>query len=173
VDSAEQQKRFKRTAALQEIYMGQWEVSNEAVNIAMTELRNLDDAGAGDIMKCLESDAEDLSTRLLANGINVGQMLQLSLVIPDEISGGSGEDKLATLQSQKNKAEEEAARLLKEKMALEQEMAALKARVKQLEASHRAGAVAAVRIGALQKQLKSAKENGGEAADGSKACLIS
>lgn len=64
-------------------------------------------------------------------------------------------------------------RLLKEKMALEQEMAALKARVKQLEASHRAGAVAAVRIGALQKQLKSAKENGGEAADGSKACLIS
>lgn len=62
VDSAEQQKRFKRTAALQEIYMGQWEVSNEAVNIAMTELRNQDDAGAGDIMKCLESDVARLQS---------------------------------------------------------------------------------------------------------------
>ena len=40
VNTAEQQKRFKRTAVLQEVYMGQWEVSNEAVNIAMTELRN-------------------------------------------------------------------------------------------------------------------------------------
>ena len=40
VNGAEQQKRFKRTAVLQEVYMGQWEVSNEAVNIAMTELRN-------------------------------------------------------------------------------------------------------------------------------------
>lgn len=60
MNSAEQQKRFKRTAVLQEIYMGQWEVSNEAVNIAMTELRNQDDAGSGDIMKSLEEDVARL-----------------------------------------------------------------------------------------------------------------
>eukprot|EP00327_Prymnesium_parvum_P006600 CAMPEP_0182806980 /NCGR_PEP_ID=MMETSP0006_2-20121128/5888_1 /TAXON_ID=97485 /ORGANISM="Prymnesium parvum, Strain Texoma1" /LENGTH=1608 /DNA_ID=CAMNT_0024932631 /DNA_START=18 /DNA_END=4844 /DNA_ORIENTATION=- len=192
VNTAEQQKRFKRTAKLQEIYMGQWEVSNEAVNIAMTELRNQDDAGADDIMKRLEADvarlqtimfaeqrrqAEDLSTRLLAHGIDAGALIQMSVVVPDDIGHQSGDDKSAALLAQKAKAEEDAARAIKDKLALEQEVAALKARIKQLESNQTAGSAAAVRIGQLQKQLKSAKMVNGNgvavAPDGSKACVIS
>ena len=69
-------------------------------------------------------------------------------------------------------AEEDAARALKEKVALEQEVAALKARIKMLEANAGAGGAAAMRIGQLQKQLKSSKQLGAEG-DGSKACVIS
>jgi len=184
VETGEQQKRFKRTALLQEVYMGQWEVSNEAVNIAMTELRNQDDAGSSDMMKLLDDDvsrlqatmveeqrrqAEDLSTRLLANGIDVGVINNLS-VIPDDVGGG-GDDKVASLTKQKEKAEEDAARALKEKVALEQEVAALKARIKQLESNQSAGQAASQRIGQLQKQLKSSKQLGGET--DSKACVVS
>jgi len=186
VDSGEQQKRFKRTALLQEVYMGQWEVSNEAVNIAMTELRTQDDSGSQDIMKKLDDDVgrlqtimvdeqrrqvEDLSTRLLANGIDVGVLNQLG-VVPDEMMGG-GDDKMAALTQQKNKAEDDAARALKEKVALEQEVAALKARIKQLEANMTAGEAASQRIHSLQKQLKSSKQLKGENGDGSKACVVS
>ena len=184
VADAEQQKRFKRTAEMQEVYMGQWEVSNEAVNLAMTELREQSDEGSQDIMKLLDDDitrlqnimieeqrrqAEDLSTRLLANGIDVGNLVSLS--VPDDLGGGGGDDKMQALMAQKNKAEEDAARALKEKVTLEQEVAALKARIKQLEGNSASATNATARIGQLQKQLKSQKNVA--AGDGSKACIVS
>ena len=46
--------------------------------------------------------AEELSTRLLANGIDVGNLSSLG-VMPDDIGGGGGDDKIAVLTQQKNK----------------------------------------------------------------------
>jgi len=190
VSADEQSKRFKRTALLQEVYMGQWEVSNEAVNIAMTELRAQDDSGSGDIMKLLDDDvarlqhimvdeqrrqSEELATRLLANGIEVGSMLSMG-VIPEDVGAGGGDDKVAQLTQQKNKAEEDAARALKDKVALEQEVAALKARIKMLESNMSSGQAAGARISQLQTQLKSSKNVAAAQVgpDGkSKACVIS
>jgi len=184
VEPAEQQKRFKRTAEMQEVYMGQWEVSNEAVNMAMAELREQSDEGAQDIMKLLEEDvqrlqhimveeqrrqAEDLTTRLMANGIDVGAIVSLSM--PDDLGHGGGDDKMQALMAQKTKAEEDAARALKEKISLEQEVAALKARIKQLESNNAAASNATQRIGQLQKQLKSQKNITAEG--DSKACVVS
>jgi len=184
VEPAEQQKRFKRTAEMQEVYMGQWEVSNEAVNMAMAELREQSDEGSQDIMKLLEEDvqrlqhimveeqrrqAEDLTTRLMANGIDVGAIVSLSM--PDDLGSGGGDDKMQALMAQKTKAEEDAARALKEKISLEQEVAALKARIKQLESNNSAASNATQRIGQLQKQLKSQKNITAEG--DSKACVVS
>lgn len=54
--------------------------------------------------------AEDLSTRLLAHGIDAGALIQMSVVVPDDIGHQSGDDKCAALLAQKAKAEEDAAR---------------------------------------------------------------
>ena len=79
---------------------------------------------------------------------------------------------MTALMAQKTKAEEEAARALKDKISLEQEVAALKARIKQLESNNSAASNASQRVGQLQKQLKSTKSLSTEQAE-SKACVVS
>ena len=48
-------QRFRQTRIVQEIYMGQFEVSDAAVNLAMMSLREQSDEGSKDVVKDLEA----------------------------------------------------------------------------------------------------------------------
>lgn len=55
LSDGEVKKRFRATTVVQEIYMGQFEVSDAAVNLAMMSLRDQSDEGTKDIL--VTSDA--------------------------------------------------------------------------------------------------------------------
>merc|ERR1712159_719314 len=94
-------KRFRQTTMVLEIYMGQFEVSDAAVNLAMMSLRDQSDEGSKDVIKELEANVqklqqlmveeqqrqyEDLALRAMQLGFDIKQVLEL-WQLPSELLG--------------------------------------------------------------------------------------
>jgi len=163
--------RQRATAVVQEVYMGQFEVSDAAVNMAMMNLR--DDASAGvdpkeslilheqqvEVLKTLILEEqtrqyEDLSLKAEPLGFDLAPSLAL-WTLPSEMVGGGLEAGGADKES-----------LQKQVAALKLELKAAKERIAYLEGSSSVTA-AAKRIRELHRDARAA---GGAQ---SKACVIS
>jgi len=177
--AAEDKKRTRATTVVVEVYMGQFEVSDAAVNLAMMSLRDQSDSGSKDILLALEHHVkaleklmveecarqyEDLGLRAQAAGFDLGQALQM-WQLPSELLGGGGE------------ADESVDGLKKTVADLKAQLKAANERIRYLEGA--SGATRAQQqIQVLRKQMVDKKKaaNGGAPKAGdpkSKACVIS
>ena len=176
---AEVKKRARQTTVVQEIYMGQFEVSDAAVNLAMMSLRDQSDDGAKDVLAELEETVhklqsimteeaarqfEDLALRTAQLGLDLTKQLEV-WQLPSEllgISGGSGGPQDAV--SLKNEVEE-----------LKRLLRAANERIAYLESANGANR-AQQQISALRQQMlqkKPAAKAGAPVDPKSKACVIS
>ena len=167
--------RDRATSVLQEVYMGQFEVSDAAVNLAMMNLREESGGDTKSIIKNHESEVEQLK-KLLVDECNrqyealalkaepLGFDLAPSLALwtlPSEVLGGlemMGADK-ESLQKMVNQ--------------LKLELKAAKERIAYLEGASSVSK-AQKQIQRLRHEMLQRKAAGGAPrADGSKACVIS
>jgi len=176
MSESEIKNRFRNTTVVQEIYMGQFEVSDAAVNLAMMSLRDQSDDGSKDVVAELESNVqklqslmveecarqyEDLALRAAQLGLDIKQNLEL-WQLPSELLGmASGPQDAESLK----KEVEELKRLLR----------AANERISYLESS--AGATKAQQqIALMRKQMLENKGGANGVPQGdpkSKACIIS
>jgi len=168
--------RFRHTTLVQEIYMGQFEVSDAAVNAAMMSLRDQSSEGSKDVIKELEDNIdrlksvmieecarqfEDLALRTAQLGLDIKQNLEL-WQLPSElvgaVSGGSND----------------AEGLKKELAGLKLQLKAAHERISYLESGYGTSR-ATQQIAMLRKAMVEKKKNGNAVDDtrGSKVCLIS
>ena len=166
-------QRFRQTTIVQEIYMGQFEVSDAAVNLAMMSLREQSDEGSKDVVKDLEANVaklqllmveecarqyEDLALRTAQMGIDIAKMLELQQ-LPSELLGVAS-------------GPQDAESLKKEVENLKQLLRAANERIQYLENTQGASRAQA-QISALRKQMLEKKMSGGAVNPNSKACVIS
>jgi len=171
--------RFRHSTVVQEIYMGQFEVSDAAVNLAMMSLRDQSDEGSKDVIKDLETNVqklqvfmveecsrqyEDLSLRVAQLGLDIKQSLDV-WQLPSELLG------LA------NSGPQDVEGLKKEVENLRNLLRAANERIAYLETANGTNR-AQGQIAALRKQMleqKKANSYGASAAaeSNSKACVIS
>jgi len=171
----EKAARDRATSVLQEVYMGQFEVSDAAVNLAMMNLREESGGDTKSIIKNHESEVEQLK-KLLVDECNrqyedlalkaepLGFDLAPSLALwtlPSEVLGGlemMGADK-ESLQKMVNQ--------------LKLELKAAKERIAYLEGASSVSK-AQKQIQRLRHEMLQRKAaSGAPRADGSKACVIS
>ena len=181
LSEGEVSKRFRATTVVQEIYMGQFEVSDAAVNLAMMSLRDQSDEGSKDILASNEAmlqtlqkimveecarQYDDIALKAAPFGFDLTAALQL-WQLPSELLGGAGggADDIESLKRQ-----------VAELKAL---LGAANERISYLESSNGANR-AQQQISMLRKQMVVKKDaGGGAAAKGggvdpkSKACIIS
>jgi len=178
--AADAKKRLRATTVVQELYMGQFEVSDAAVNLAMMSLRNQgDDANIQkEILNTHEKQVktleklmieecarqyEDLALRAMSKGFDLAASLQL-WQLPNELLGtGDGADE---------------GDLTQQVAALKKQLAAAQERIRYLESA--SGATrAAQQINVLRKEMVAKRKQGasgsGSSEEGgkSKACVIS
>jgi len=172
--------RFRNSTVVQEIYMGQFEVSDAAVNLAMMSLRDQSDEGSKDVIKELEANVqklqqlmveecarqyEDLALRTAQLGLDIKQNLEL-WQLPSELLGSLSASGPQDVES-----------LKKEVDNLKQLLRAANERIAYLESANgvnRAqGQIAALRKQMLdQKKANTYNASRAEQAN-SKACVIS
>jgi len=176
ITDSDKKKRARATTVIQEIYMGQFEVSDAAVNLAMMSLRDQSDEGAQDILQQLELNVDalkkslvdectrqydDLALRMSQLGIDLNSQLQL-WQLPSELlgsaSGGGNADDPETLK--KRLAE------------LEKLYAQAQERIKWLEGTRDTTYRSQQQIAVLRRQMIEKKKGGASDAQ-SKVCVIS
>jgi len=174
---AEVKRRFRLTSVVQEIYMGQFEVSDAAVNLAMASLRDQSDEGSIDVLAELEASVsklqqimteeaarqfEDLALKTATIGLDLTKQLEL-WQLPSELLGASAG------------GAQDAASLKKEVEELKKLLRAANERIAYLESAN--GATRAQQqISALRKQMLDKSPENKTSANGdpkSKACIIS
>ena len=178
LSEAEVTKRFRATTIVQEIYMGQFEVSDAAVNLAMMSLRDQGDEGTKDILANSEAalqqlqkimveecarQYDDLAIKAAPLGFDLAASVQL-WQLPSELLGvaaGAAED----VESLKRQVAE-----------LKALLSAANERISYLESSNGANR-AQQQISALRKQMLEKRQadatKGGGVDPRSKACVIS
>jgi len=178
---ADAKKRLRATTAVQELYMGQFEVSDAAVNLAMMSLRNQGDDTSiqKEILNTHEKQIktleklmieecarqyEDLALRATSKGFDLAASLQL-WQLPSELLGTATSDGADEGDLKQQVAE------------LKKQLAAAQERIKYLESS--GGATrAAQQINVLRKEMvakrkHAAASDSSEEGGKSKACVIS
>jgi hypothetical protein len=178
LSEAEVSKRFRATTVVQEIYMGQFEVSDAAVNLAMMSLRDQSDEGSKDILASSEAalqhlqkimveecarQYDDLALKAAPLGFDLAASLQL-WQLPSELLGvGAG-------------APDDVESLKRQVAELKALLAAANERISYLESSNGANR-AQQQISALRKQMLEKRQadagKGGGVDPRSKACVIS